>query len=379
MNYPVLRTLCRIPLNITKINYYHLYQDILGSAGGFRLNPIVVIKIINNLNFARMVSFFKTQFFYGRIVNAFQRQFNHDIFLPKSTVIEPTFRCNLSCSDCYAPKGSDVMDPDLFESIITQSEELGIFRTVLMGGEPTLQESVDAVLPTIKKHSNTFFTFCTNCTMINENYLKQFKGVNNIAFLLSMEGTKKLTEQRRGKGVYEQYLKAFKLLRKHQIAYAISITIYPDTWSEQAGYEVIENYAKAGGTVIYTYILFDKTTMSQKVVPRVEFLKQLQSIVKKYPLFLVDGQFGKMTKAGIIPRDLTQVCIDVHGNVRPSRFIYKPVYGNLKNKLLKEVLGDKELIKVKFNGRINSANLLNDQVLSLREQGFKVSQFNWKK
>lgn len=94
------------------------------------------------------------------------------MFFPKSILIEPTFKCNLECKDCYAPQNEKTMNIELLEQIITEAEEIGIYRFEIMGGEPTIKEVREEIIPVISKHKKSYFTICTNCTNVDNEFIK---------------------------------------------------------------------------------------------------------------------------------------------------------------------------------------------------------------
>ena len=352
------------------------YNDILGSAG---LSIPVLYRVIKSAGFIRTLSLVLNFVIYGRIINAIKRQKHKDKFIPKSMVIEPTFRCNIKCDDCYAPHDDSLMTGELFESTIVQAKKLGVYRFVLMGGEPTLPEVIDNILPVIQKHKHCTFTFCTNCTQIDQPFIDRMKKTRNIMFLLSMEGTKETTENRRGKGSYDAYLKSVKILRENKMAFALSITLEPEKWESQIDEKIIEDFVKAGGAIIYSYPRFSNSEQTFYELPRIEFLKRIQTLCKKYSVYWGDGHFGKMKATkGIIPRHNNQVCIDPHGVVRPYRFYYKPEFGNVSDKPLVEILSNKELIETKKKGRIKANELLKENKEELANLGFKVYDYEWR-
>ncbi|MCP4135994.1 MAG: radical SAM protein [bacterium] len=352
------------------------YNDILGSAG---LSIPVVLRVMRSAGFTRTLSLVLKFVVYGRVLNAISRQKHKDAFIPKSMVIEPTFRCNIHCADCYAPHDDSLMSTEMFESIILQAKKLGVYRFVLMGGEPTLPEVIENVLPVIQKHKHCVFTFCTNCKQINQEFIDGIKKVKNIMFLLSMEGTREATEKRRGKGSYEAYLDTAKLLRKNKMAFAMSITLEPDVWEAQIDEKIIEDFVNAGGAIIYSYPRFNNTKQEFYELPRIDFLKRIQTLCKKYSIYWGDGHYGKMKASkGIIPRHNNQVCINPHGVVRPYRFYYTPEFESVAEKPLLEILSNKELIETKLKGRIKANELLKNEKDQLNDLGFKVYDYTWR-
>ncbi len=359
-----------------------LYQDILGSAGGLRLNFMIYVNLFKNNSLLRTLVFLKNFLFYGRIINSIKRQkkINKNLYFPKSIVIEPTYDCNLDCGQCYIKKEKKTMTEDLFDKIITDAEKTGIYRFEIMGGEPLMPEVRKEILPVIKKHKNSYFTICTNCHYFDDEIIKDFKPLKNLTFVLSSEGNKKFTDKRRGKGTFDKFDNALKKLKREKMAYALSLTINDKTWKEQLSEEVLDHYTKNGGFVLYVHFIVDNKIKDdlQADIDKVKYLKHLQYINKKYNLWMLDGIYGKMTNSGIIPRDYFQVCIDPSGNVRPFRFYNKPLIGSLKDQKLRSILAAPELTKVKNEKRIESNNYLNSFIDALKPLKFNVYSYSRK-
>lgn len=352
------------------------YNDILGSAG---LSMPVLWRVIRSAKLGRSIPLVLKFVVFGRIFNSFARQINKNRFIPKSIVIEPSYRCNMKCADCYAPQETELMSGELLDSIISQAKNLGVYRFDLMGGEPTLPEVIDTALPVIQKYKNCFFNICTNCTLIDQKFIDKVKKQKNIFFLLSMEGNKETTEARRGKGSYEAYLNSVKILRENKMAFSLSITLEPENWQSQISEEIIRDYVGSGGAIIYSYPRFNNKEKTFYELPRLEYLKHVQMLCKKYSVYWGDGHYGKMKASkGIIPRHNNQVCINPSGMVRPYRFFSTPEFGNLNTTPLSDILSSQDLIDFKRESRIKANELLEAEKYELARQGFKVYNYKWR-
>ncbi len=352
-----------------------IYNDVLGSAG---LSFRVVVRLFQAASLKRVFRILYDFVINGRIRNAAGRQKHKDAFIPKSIVIEPTYRCNMKCKDCYAPSDNTIMDRGMFSSIVEQAKALNIFRFELMGGEPTLPEVLDAVLPVIKENRNCLFTFCTNCIAVDQGFADKFRDISNVAFILSMEGTPDATESRRGKGSHANYTKAIQLLRKNKLPFALSVTLEPETWKEQIDEKIIADYVASGGVVVYSYPRFYTETGTFAALPHVEYLKQLQYLCKKFPVYWGDGHLGKMKgHKGIIPRHDNQVCINPSGIVRPYRFFLEPSFGSIKDSSFYSILSDKALVEFKKQARDKANSRLIAEKKILQDAGFEVYDYSW--
>jgi sulfatase maturation enzyme AslB (radical SAM superfamily) len=247
-----------------------------------------------------------------------------------------------------------------------------------MGGEPLMPESLDAILPVMKKYKRCIFSICTNCTRVNDDLAKRLKDIKNITFLLSMEGTESATDAYRGQGAYSAYQQAVAVLKQHKIPFGLSITLDSSLWKSQITDSVIKEFVDQGGVVIYSNPRFNPKEKCFDEPDRIEYLKELQRLCKKFPIYWGDGHYGKMkSHKGIIPRHNNQVCIDPEGNVRADRFFPDPVFGNLSSKSFLEILSDPVLVAYKKEEAVKANKILAQEKPLLMKEGFEVYDYQW--
>jgi len=73
--------------------------------------------------------------------------------VPWAILIDPTERCNLNCTGCWAGDYSrhEELDFDTLDRIFTECEELGIYFIIMSGGEPTMRKK--DIIKLAEKHS----------------------------------------------------------------------------------------------------------------------------------------------------------------------------------------------------------------------------------
>ena len=84
-----------------------------------------------------------------------------------------------------------------WQAIFDEAEELGISFILVAGGEPMLRRGV---IEAAGKKQSILFPIFTNGTYLDENYLKLFGKCRNLIPVMSIEGSRELTDERRGKG-----------------------------------------------------------------------------------------------------------------------------------------------------------------------------------
>lgn len=149
--------------------------------------------------------------------------------IPAFLIASITSSCNLHCTGCYS-RASDACSDEApanqlsasqWDDIFRQAKEIGISFIVLAGGEPMMRRDV---MTKAGNHPELLFPIFTNGTLIDDDYLKLFDEKRNLVPILSIEGDEKITDSRRGKGVYSKLIKSMELMRNKNIIFGASLT-----------------------------------------------------------------------------------------------------------------------------------------------------------
>jgi MoaA/NifB/PqqE/SkfB family radical SAM enzyme len=146
------------------------------------------------------------------------------VHTPLLLLISPTMRCNLSCAGCYAAGYSAAADmsPELFQRIIDQANEIGIFIFTILGGEPFVRRDI---MDVAAANPDSFFQVFTNGTLLSGAAIERLARIGNMAPVLSIEGDRDATDERRGDGVYDQLLETMDGLSRAGVAFGYSATV----------------------------------------------------------------------------------------------------------------------------------------------------------
>lgn len=150
--------------------------------------------------------------------------------IPSFLIASITGNCNLNCKGCYARANhscgehmeSDKMLGKAWDGIFTQAEELGVLFILLAGGEPLLRRDVVTLA---SKHDKLLFPVFTNGTMIDNEYMKLFDDKRNVVPVLSIEGSRQQTDDRRGAGTYDTLVTMMDSLKAKGILFGASVTV----------------------------------------------------------------------------------------------------------------------------------------------------------
>jgi len=149
------------------------------------------------------------------------------LMVPPALLLSMTSRCNLACRGCYMKTirsgQAREMSPDRIRSIIAEASDLGVSIVVLAGGEPLIRCAEISALA--RTHPRILFAVFSNGLLIDEAAARGLAQTKNIVPILSVEGFRDETDNRRGAGVYEQILDACARLKHNGIFFGCSVTV----------------------------------------------------------------------------------------------------------------------------------------------------------
>ena len=166
-----------------------------------------------------------------------KNELEEGIKIPPFLILSVTAKCNLRCNGCYAAAAGNItrnntqekkiLDIKQWTAIIEEATKIGIFGFIVAGGEPFLYSGL---IELFKKFRDSFFIVLTNGTLIKEKDYKTLKKLGNISIIVSLEGDSKLTDNRRGKGVFDKAMETLKKLNKYGVINGTSVTITRDNY-----------------------------------------------------------------------------------------------------------------------------------------------------
>lgn len=169
------------------------------------------------------------------------------IHVPPYMIASITNSCNLNCKGCYARAHHRAAGEELaagqWAEIFNEAEELGISVIFLAGGEPLTRLDI---LDAAKDCREIVFPLFTNGTLLDDNMLQKFKKQKNLIPIISLEGFRDDTDERRGAGVYEHVRNIIKRIREKGIFYGISLTVTSKNFDTITGDVFIKGLVDSG-------------------------------------------------------------------------------------------------------------------------------------
>jgi MoaA/NifB/PqqE/SkfB family radical SAM enzyme len=167
---------------------------------------------------------------------------------PNHLVISPTMKCNLKCYGCYAWQYSKIDDLpyDVCNRVIDEANDIGLYFFVITGGEPTVWPHLFDFL---ERHNDSFFQIYTNGQVINDKFAKRLAELGNAVPCISIEGFKKETEERRGKGTWKKIMDAMDALRENGVLFGYSVTATRSNNEIVVSDEFVDLFVKKGAFI----------------------------------------------------------------------------------------------------------------------------------
>jgi len=252
---------------------------------------------------------------------------------PLFITISPTGRCNLKCKNCYAGSVSlqDTLDFELFSKTIEEAKRLwGTSFIVISGGEPLIYKDKNkTIFDIFDKFQDVYFLMYTNGTLIDKRSAQRMAELGNITPAISIEGFKKETDERRGKGVFKKIMEAFDNLMKYGVPYGISVTLTRYNVETVMSEDFFDFYFEKK-KVLYEWIFHympigRKYSFKLMVTPkqRLWAWKRMQKTIRERKYFIVDFWNSGVISEGCIAggRNSGYFYINWKGDVTPCVFI----------------------------------------------------------
>jgi len=298
-----------------------------------RLSPNCRKKLITNL--------FVNAFLIGTDKREIEMPKKEGFKPPMLLVISPTMRCNLRCPGCYAGeyeqhKGLSTEEVD---SIIRQAKAMGTYFITMSGGEVFVRPDMFDIW---KEHSDVFFQLYTNGTLIDEKMASRLEECGNVAPMISLEGMRERTDERRGEGTFDRVMLAMDHLREAGVMFGTSFTETRHNMEEIAGDEVLDLLVEKGALVAwyFQYIPIGREPHFE-LMPTPEqrdwLRRRLLKVRDEKPIFIGDFWNDGYYVEGCIAAGREYLHINANGDVEPCVFCHFAV-DNIREKSLKEAL-----------------------------------------
>ena len=267
--------------------------------------------------------------------------------IPPFLIASITSSCNLHCAGCYSRQIHSCSDnaphnqltAEEWSRVFTDARELGVGFIILAGGEPLLRYDVIEAAGEIPE---ILFPVITNGTLLNDKYIQLFYKKRNLLPVLSIEGHKASTDERRGAGVYARLADTMDRLKENKIVFGASVTVTTENIQEVIGDDFIDTLRDVGCKIIF-YIEFvsveqDSAHLAPGDAEREYLEKSLSEIRTAHPdMMFISFPGDEAAFGGCLAAGRGFFHINSHGGAEPCPFSpYSDI--NVRDSSLREAL-----------------------------------------
>lgn len=267
--------------------------------------------------------------------------------IPPFLIASITSKCNLHCAGCYSrcnhattdTKPVSQLTSEEWLKIFDEADELGISFILLAGGEPMLRRDI---IEAAGKKQNILFPIFTNGTFIDEKYFALFDKCRNLVPIMSIEGSKEITDKRRGKGIYDKLIANMEEFKKRGLIFGASVTVTTQNYKEVTSDEFLNSLSDRGCKAIIFVEYVPVTEESSELAPsdteREYLMNEIQRLREERPEMVYIAFPGdEKSSGGCVAAGRGFFHINSHGGAEPCPFSpYSDV--NIRNSSLREAM-----------------------------------------
>lgn len=267
--------------------------------------------------------------------------------IPPFLIASITSSCNLHCAGCYSrsnnaccdSKPVDQLTKEEWNRIFTEADGLGISFILLAGGEPLMRYDV---IKQAAQHKNILFPVFTNGTYLHEQYLDVLDENRNLIPIISIEGDEKITDERRGEGVYKKVTEAMQSIKEREMIFGDSVTVTTENINEVYSDEFLDKLYSLGCKAVIYVEFVPVTDESTHLAPTEKEQAYMRKAVKqlrrrKRGMVFISFPGDEKSSGGCVAAGRGFFHINSHGGAEPCPFSpYSDI--NVRDTSLKEAL-----------------------------------------
>ncbi|MGX8704051.1 MAG: radical SAM protein, partial [bacterium] len=272
-----------------------------------------------------------------------------------------TSQCNLHCAGCYSRCNNATVDAapvrqltdEEWLKIFSEADELGISFILLAGGEPMLRRDI---IEAAGRRQNILFPIFTNGTFMDEAYFRLFAKCRNLIPIMSIEGEKEVTDERRGKGIYDRLIRNMDELHKRGLVFGASVTVTTQNIKEVTSDAFLKKLSDRGCKAVIYVEFVPVTEESKELAPgdteRTYLQAELTRLRGEHPeMVYVSFPGDEKSSGGCMAAGRGFFHINSHGGAEPCPFSpYSDI--NVRDTSLKEALNSSLFKALRENGHL---------------------------
>ena len=303
------------------------------------------------------------------------------LHVPGFLIASITSSCNLHCAGCYsrcsnatndAPPVAQLTSEEWLR-IFREADELGISFIMLAGGEPMIRRDI---IEAAGAMSHIIFPIFTNGTYMDERYFKLLDDCRNLIPVLSIEGGREITDERRGAGIYDRVTDNMRKFKEKGLIFGASITVTTENIREVSS-EAFLDTLMAQGCKLVIYVEFVPVTEEARHLapgdPEREYLaKAMDALRRKYDeAVLLAFPGDELAMGGCMAAGREFFHINSHGGAEPCPFSpYSDV--NIRDTSLREAIASPLFRQLQEQGVLSGEHVGGCVLYEKRQQVEKI-------
>ena len=250
--------------------------------------------------------------------------------IPPFLIASITSQCNLHCAGCYSRCNHATVDEepvrqltsDEWLRIFDEADELGVSFILLAGGEPMLRRDI---IEAAGKKPNILFPVFTNGTFIDERYLKLFDRCRNLIPVMSIEGDREITDERRGSGVYDKLISNMDEFHRRGLIFGTSVTVTTQNYREVTSDAFLKKMSDRGCKAVIFVEFVPVTDDSRELAPGEEEREYLKAEIDRLrqddpEMVYISFPGDEKSSGGCVAAGRGFFHINSHGGAEPCPF-----------------------------------------------------------
>ena len=299
------------------------------------------------------------------------------LHVPGFLIASITSSCNLHCAGCYSRCNEATVDAEPVQQLTSEewlrvfreAEELGVSFIMLAGGEPMLRWDIIEAAGTMQ---NILFPVFTNGTYMNERYLKLFDKCRNLIPVMSIEGGREITDERRGEGVYDKLIANMDALHERSLLFGASVTVTTENIKEVTSPEFLRVLTDRGCKLVIYVEFVPVTDEARHLAPGdaeraylMIAMDELRQVVPDTILLSFPGD--ERADGGCMAAGRGFFHINSHGGAEPCPFSpYSDV--NVREQGLREAMHSRLFLKLRDGDFLDDDHVGGCVLFEKREQ-----------
>ena len=279
--------------------------------------------------------------------------------VPPFLIASITSSCNLHCAGCYSRCNSATEDSEPVDqltdedwmNVFDEADDLGVSFILLAGGEPLLRRGV---IEAAGKKPSILFPIFTNGTYMTEKYFDDFDSCRNLIPIMSIEGGRQATDNRRGAGVYDKLMSNMDELKERGLIFGTSVTVTTENIKEVSSESFIGMLSDKGCKAVIFVEFVPVTEDSEYLAPGDEDREYLKSEIsrlrREHPeMVFVSFPGDEKSSGGCIAAGRGFFHINSHGGAEPCPFSpYSDI--NVRETSLRQAMKSKLFMELQDGG-----------------------------